>query len=417
VERAKELIVTAPPDPAARSAELWLEEPWAWVLPLRRFVDRHPQWIDLVAAIVLDGLTMIPLFYGESRWWVWVLHQALVLPLIFRRRRPFPVFATIAVFAFVQWLGDVPLVADSALLVALYTVAEYESRARAILAAGVLEIGVVLASVRFAPANEGLVASLVFLTGMVTAALFVGMALRTRRAYLASLVDRAARLEIERDHQAQLAATRERTRIAREMHDIVAHSLSVIIALADGASLTNEQDSAAATEAMRTVSATGRQSMTEMRRLLGVLRDDAAPADLTPQPGLQQVPLLAERLRNVGQPVELVEAGQPRPLSPTEDATAYRIIQEALTNVVKHAKGATTVTLSLRWLADTLSIEVTDDGRALAAGGADGAPGGHGLTGMAERVALYAGQFSAGPVAAGGWRVHAQLPTASSVST
>jgi signal transduction histidine kinase len=399
--------VTALPALAAGEPDLQIEEPWFWLPPLRRIVDRHPLWADFVAAMALNALTSIPLFYGERRWWVWLLDQALILPLVARRKQPYAIFWLISAVAFVQWLSDVPLAADAALLVALYTVAEHEHRSRAFIAAGVLEIGVVLASWRFALPGESLVSSLVFLTGMVTAAMFVGMTLRTRRAYLASVVDRAARLEIERDHQAQIAATRERTRIAREMHDIVAHSLSVIIALADGASLTNAQDSAAATEAMRTVSATGRQSMTEMRRLLGVLRDDEEPSGRAPQPGLDQLPLLAERLRKVGPRLDLIVAGEPQPLPPTEDATAYRIIQESLTNVVKHATGATTVSVMLDWRGDGLQIEIVDDGTARRT---DSRTEGHGLTGMSERVALFAGQFVAGPVEAGGWRVRASLP-------
>ena len=216
-------------------------------------------------------------------------------------------------------------------------------------------------------------------------------------------------MEIERDQEAQLAATRERTRIARELHDIVAHSLSVIIALADGASLVNDQDSVAASDAMRTVSATGRQSMTEMRRLLGVLRDDQEPSGRAPQPGLDQVPVLAERLRKVGPRLDLVVVGEPRPLPPTADATAYRIIQESLTNVVKHATGATAVSLMLEWRVDQLQIEIIDDGRpTLGSARLDG----HGLTGM-SRIAVFAGRLTAGPTGTGGWRVKAQLPVGS----
>ncbi len=399
--------MTAAPGVVASEPDLGIEEPWSWVPPLRRIVDRHPLWADFVAALALDALTSIPLFYGEDRWWVWLLDQLLILPLVFRRWRPFAIFWLISAIAFIQWLSNVPLAADAALLVALYTVAEHDRRRQAFVAAGVLEVGVVLASLRFALPGESLVSSLVFLTGMVTAALFVGMTLRTRRAYLASVVDRAARLEIERDHQAQLAATRERTRIAREMHDIVAHSLSVIIALADGASLTNAQDSIEATEAMRTVSATGRQSMAEMRRLLGILRDDAEPSGRAPQPGLDQVPQLADRLRKVGPRLDLIVAGEPKTLPPTEDATAFRIIQESLTNVVKHATGATVVSVTLDWRADGLHIEIIDNGQAAIE---ESPPDGHGLTGMSERVAMFAGHFTAGPIEAGGWRVNAQLP-------
>jgi signal transduction histidine kinase len=392
---------------AAPTPDLWLEDPWPWMLRVRRLVDRHPQWVDLFAAIALGLLTAVPLIYSENRWWVWVLNMALILPLVFRRLRPTQVFLLISGVAFIQWLADVPLAADAALLVALYTVAEHQTRTRALLAAGVLEVGVVLASVRFAPPGESVVSSLVLLTGMVTAALFVGMTLRTRRAYLATLVDRAARLEAERDREAELAATRERNRIAREMHDIVAHSLSVVIALADGAALTNAQDSAAATDAMRMVSATGRQSMAEMRRLLGVLREDSEPSGLAPQPGLERLPELADRLSRVGPSLELVVTGEPRLLPPTEDATAYRIIQESLTNVVKHATGVTKVSLLLDWRPEVLKIQVIDNGTPAVT---PGASEGHGLTGMSERVALFAGRFAAGPEVTGGWRVEALLP-------
>jgi signal transduction histidine kinase len=220
------------------------------------------------------------------------------------------------------------------------------------------------------------------------------------------VVDRASRLEVERDQQARLAATRERTRIAREMHDIVAHNLSVMIALADGASLTNAEDPAAATEAMQTVSSTGRDALNEMRRLLGILREDDAPSGLTPQPGLDQIGELADRLRQVGRDVEVAVGGTPRPLTPTEDATAYRIVQECLTNVVKHAVDATRVDVRIDWQPDALEITVVDDGAPAAASRS----GGHGLDGIAERVWIYDGEMAAGPGADGGWQVRTRLP-------
>jgi signal transduction histidine kinase len=191
------------------------------------------------------------------------------------------------------------------------------------------------------------------------------------------------------------------------MHDIVAHNLSVMIALADGASLTNAQDAAAATEAMQTVSTTGRNALGEMRRLLGILRDDDAPSGLAPQPGTAQIAHLADTIRQVGRDVDLVVIGTPTALPPTEDATAYRIVQESLTNVVKHADDATRVTVTLAWEPTTLRIEVVDDGHV-----AQLAPPsqGHGLDGIAERAALFEGTMSAGPDTSGGWRVQVSLP-------
>jgi signal transduction histidine kinase len=307
----------------------------------------------------------------------------------------------------VQWLAHVPLAADAGLLVALYTVAARRSRREALAAAGVLEIGVVLASVRFAPASDGLVGSLVFLSGLVTAALFGGVAWRSHVAFLDTVVETAARLERERDQQARLAVIGERTRIAREMHDIVAHSLSVVVALADGAALTNPRDPVEATDAMRQVSAVGRQALAEMRRLLGVLRDDVElEAPLAPQPGLTELDVLLDQVRAVGLSADLTTVGRPLPLPATEDAAAYRIVQESLTNALKHARGATRIAVAVAWSEAELRVQVSDDGK----GSGSSIVPGHGLLGMSERVALFGGDVQAGPLPDRGWQVTARLP-------
>jgi signal transduction histidine kinase len=383
-----------------------LGEPWPWMVRLRALADRRPTTVDVAAAAGLDVTTAVPLIGHETRPWVWLIDQALIAPLALRRRSPFVIFGVISVVAFIQWLTNVPLAADAALLVALYTVAAHESRQRAIAAAAVLQVGVILASVRFAPAGQNLVTSLVFLTGIVMAALFIGITLRTRRAYLASVVARARQLEHDREREARLAVATERTRIAREMHDIVAHSLAVITALADGAIATSRSDPIAAEKAMATVSTTSRQALQEMRRLLGVLRDDQ-PYGRSPQPGLEEIDELAAGLELVGPSVEISVVGDARPLSATESSAVYRIVQESLTNVVKHASGATTVWIVLDWSSDALRLQVTDNG--------SGRPSpydgtGHGLTGMAERAALFEGTLVAGPSPEGGWSVDAALP-------
>jgi signal transduction histidine kinase len=361
---------------------------------------------DVGVVVVVEAMSAAALARdGDHRWWVWLLVQLLVVPLAWRRRRPTAVFALLAAVALVQWALDVRLVADLALLVALYTVAAHRNRRHWIPAAAVLEIGVVLASVRFAPAGDGVFGSLVFLSGLVTAALFLGTTLRTRREYLTSVEDRATRLERERDQQAQLAATAERTRIAREMHDVVAHSLSVIIALADGAAATHHSDPDEARGAMSQVAATGRQALGEMRRLLGILRD-AAPAELAPQPTLERLDALLDDVRSAGLPARLAISGQPQPLPSTAEATVYRLVQESLTNVLKHADRPTTVDVTLSWAADALTVDVIDNGRTPTH--ADAGTG-HGLRGMRERVALFDGDLCAGRAPSGGWRVHAVL--------
>jgi signal transduction histidine kinase len=362
---------------------------------------------DAGLVVVLDVVTALPLLHDAGLGTAgWLLDQALVLPLLVRRRWPLPVFGVVSVLASVQWLTGLRLPADAALLVALYTVASAEPRRRALLAAAVLELGVVLASVRFAPTEDGVVGSLVFLTGLVAAAYLLGSSVQSRREHLASVEERAVRLERERDQQARLGAIAERTRIARELHDIVAHNLSVMITLADGALAQHATAPEASAEAVRQVSRTGRQALTEMRRLLGVLRDDDADGARDPQPDLDRLDELLERVRRTGVTVRKTVSGEPRTLTPTAQLTVYRTVQEALTNVLKHAPGAQTVTVAMQWGPELLRVAVTDDGPQPAAV----AEVGHGLAGMRERLALHGGQLTAGPGRPGGWGVVADLP-------
>ncbi|HEX2903544.1 MAG TPA: sensor histidine kinase [Jatrophihabitans sp.] len=382
----------------------------------RSWLRRHPLLLDGLLALVLDAWVLVTLRHlaVHNGWWPVVFSQLLVLPLAVRRRYPWPVFLMLAFVAATQWLTGVRLTADVALLVALYTVAAHCSRRLAWTAAFVLEAGVILASVRFAPTGDGVLASTVFLTGMVAAALFSGITLRTRRQYLSALTERAVRLERERDQQAQLAATAERTRIAREMHDVVTHSLSVIITLADAAVLAHDRDPEQAREAMAQVAATGRMSMTEMRGLLGVLRSErSTDAALSPQPSLAHVDALMSEVRAAGLPVTRLTSGQPQPLTSTQEAAIYRIVQECLTNTIKHADQPSLVRVTFAWSHEALTLEISDDGRGPrtpAAVQGLSAPPGHGMIGMRERAGLFQGSLLAGPAPGGGWRVQAILP-------
>jgi signal transduction histidine kinase len=378
---------------------------------LLRLSSAHPLAVDTVTTVLLALATALSLLHRdrEDSAATWLISLGLVLPLALRRRMPSAVFAVIATVALVQWIARDRLGTDFALLVALYTVAAHQSRRRAVLAAGVLEVGVVLASLRFAPAGDGVVGSLVFLSGLVAAAFFIGTTLRTRRAYLASVLDRAVRLERERDQQARLAATTERTRIAREMHDIIAHSLSVIVALADGAAVANRHEPEQANAAMRQVSATGRQALGEMRLLLGVLREEAEVSERAPQPDLTQIDTLLASTREAGLPIRLTVTGVPRRLPPTQEVVVFRVVQEALTNVLKHAIGVSDVSVRLRWTDRQLDVEVADDGD-LTHAAPDQAGAGHGLAGMAERVSMFGGSLAAGPHNRRGWVIHARFP-------
>jgi signal transduction histidine kinase len=379
---------------------------------LRRTAARHPRVVDalVAAAVQLAGLPIT--LRSDPQPWLWVFDLALVVPLVWRRRAPVVVFAVLAAVALVQWVVGFMLGADAALLVSLYTVAAYRPRRWAVAAAAVVEVGVVLAAVRFSPAR-GLVASLVFLTGLAAAAFFVGTTIRNRRAYLGSLVERAAWLERERDQQAQLSATAERARIAREMHDIVAHSLTVVVTLAEAAAVTVEADPPAARQTMTQVATTGRTALAEMRRLLGVLRSDqpGLPADdprtLAPAPGLDRLDDLVANARAAALPVRLTVSGRPRPVPSTFEATAYRVVQESLTNVLRHAVEPTRVDVVLRWEDGVLAVAVTDDGRRRPA---PPSSGGQGLRGMRQRLAVFGGTLVTGPRQGGGWSVEAQLP-------
>ena len=248
-----------------------------------------------------------------SQWFV----AALIFPLVFRRRAPMTVFLIIAAVAFVQWLVTGPALADVSLLVALYTVALESEWVLVASASVILEAGVVMATVRWRPTGND-VKSFVFLTGLAFTALLAGVVVRALRSQLDWLAERAERLEVERDQQASLAAAAERARIAREMHDVVSHNIQVMVTLADAASRAQASDPARAVEAMQEVSSTGRQALTDMRRMLGVLREDpagggggngAARPSFAPQPGLRDLDALVERVRGTGLAVSVDAVG------------------------------------------------------------------------------------------------------------
>ncbi len=360
---------------------------------------------DAGLALALALATFPDAIRGGSTGSSLVLHLALWAPLVLRRRSPTGVFGVLACVAFVQFLSGIELAADLALLVALYTVAAHRRRSEAIVAGVILEVGAVLASLSWGH-EDGLIRTFVQLSGVVVAALLLGTTVRSRATGFALLQERADRLERERDQQALIAAAAERTRIAHEMHDIVAHSLAVMITLADGATLTDSADDARA--AMRQVSRTGRDALADTRRVLDVLRDDRHAAALQPAPMLDTLPTLLTAVRATGLDVEIDVHGIDFEPMPTAQTALYRIVQEALTNTVKHA-AATRVRIVLGYREPALDVEVVDDGTGRPEPASLPGPG-HGLVGMRERAALFGGSVVAGPAPAGGWRVAATLP-------
>jgi len=368
------------------------------------------------------GLAVMVVLYAGPAFGGWSARQprdllwtiGLILPLALRRRWPTGAFCLMAVVSFAEMLiGGQPLGANAALLVAFYTVSTRESLPRWVLCASLLELGIVLAAFRWSTTYSVLYV-IVPLSAMAVAAGALGLNVRTRWAYLESLRDRAERLERDRDQQAVIATAAERARIASEMHDVVAHSLAVMTALADGArfALATHPDQAAT--AMGAVSATGRAAMSDMHALLGVLADRTGdePAGTGPQPDLSALAGLAGQVTDAGLPVSFTITGIDRfPVAQGLQLVAYRIVQEALTNALKHGGPGAQAQVEVRVSARTLSVDVVDQGgRPPVRPYGQQSTQGRGLLGMRERVAAYEGTLEVGPRPEGGWRVVVLLP-------
>jgi signal transduction histidine kinase len=327
------------------------------------------------------------------------------LALSLRRVWPVPVFGVVVVMAAVlaQWpvRGELFPVG---LAIALYTVAAMMSRATALAAAALAVAAEIPAAGQGGWHNAWL--PLIYEVIGVASVLIAGLYASTRRAYLAELRDRAQRLEREHDQTSALAAAVERARIAREMHDSVAHHLTVIVALSDGALAAVTRAPAQASEAIRGVSSTAREALAETRRLLGILRAEDGLEVRQPLPGLSDLEGLFTRVRAAGLPVRYERSGPPGDTPPGVQLVVFRLVQEALTNTMKHAGPSASAAVRLRLAPGEVRVEVEDDGAGSA--GVPRAPGG-GLTGMAERVGAFGGELTCGPRQPRGWRVTARL--------
>ncbi|MGH3162796.1 MAG: sensor histidine kinase, partial [Streptosporangiaceae bacterium] len=328
---------------------------------------------------------------------------ALVLPL--RRIWPGPVFGVVVLMAAVlaQWPVRGALF-PVALAIALYTVAATLSRTTALVAAA-LAVAAEIPAAGQGGWHDGWLAA-IYEVVAIAAVLVAGLYTSTRRAYLAELRDRAQRLEREHAQTSALAAAVERARIAREMHDSVAHHLTVIVALSDGALAAVNRSPAQAADAIRGVAGTAREALAETRSLLGILRADSGLELRQPLPGLSDLESLFTRVRAAGLPVSYERSGPPADTPPGVQLVVFRLIQEALTNTMKHAGPGVSAAVRLRLAPGEVSVEVEDDGAGRA--GAPCAPGG-GMTGMAQRVSAFGGELTCGPRQPRGWRVTARL--------
>jgi len=386
---------------------------WAWTGRLR------PRTLDWLIVALLTALGLISVgvdSFSEGRLgspWLFPLALGLLLlqtvPLAWRRTHPSVVLVLIAsAFGVKILLGMNTGPAAVGLLIGMYSVAVYGSGRLRVFFLVLAGLGFIAGFVVFAITGNPRSFALSVPSLAHGAAWLLGDYLRTRRAYVAQLEERAARLERERDQDRQLAADEERSRIARELHDVVAHDVSVIAIQAGAARTIQSSQPQAAVQALGLIETTARRTLVELSQLLGVLRKgDGVSADRNPQPGIDQLPLLVNELRSAGLSVEVTTNGEPRPLPPAVDLSAYRILQEATTNVLKHAR-AKHVQIRIAYRPHDVVLFIRDDGVGKRA---TTSSSGHGLIGMRERVSLFGGKLRASALPNGGFVVAARLPS------
>jgi signal transduction histidine kinase len=374
-------------------------------------VARRRRWTasprtDLALALLLGVVLLQSAFdeqgLKEPGWAVIPLIELTALPLALRRSRPIAVLAITLAAAMIGDLvfGGFQLPGP---VIALYTVAAHCERRLSLAIAGATGAALVI------PALGNAVSEPIFVVAMYAvfaAAWALGDGLRSRRAYLAELEARAEHAEREQEERARRAVAEEQARIARELHDVVSHNVSVMVVQAAAGGDVFATHPERAREALGSIESTGREALAELRRLLGVVRpaEENTRPGFAPQPGLARLPELVEQVAAAGLEVELTVAGEPRELPAGVDLSAYRIVQEALTNTLKHAQ-ASKADVALRYGDASLELEVLDDGSGTGAGGA-----GRGVIGMRERAALFGGELLAGPRPSGGFAVRARLP-------
>jgi signal transduction histidine kinase len=369
---------------------------------LRTFHRRRPWVMDTLLAVPIVLFSIPDLI--ERPVSATIATAVLLPPLYWRRQYPFPAFLAVAAVELIQGWLDAGVGAGVILLVVLFGVASRGSWRALAWASGIAVTLMVAEIYLFEPLTENRTVTLLLVFGLSVAAVTSGVTARTRRAYLTALEDRAARLEVERDQRARLAVAAERARVAREMHDIVGHHVSVIVGLADGGAALAASRAEQTAEPLRLIGETGRQALAELRRVLGVLRAEDGDPQLSPQPGIDDLDRLLPSVRAAGLQVTYSTTGDLQKLGRGVQLAVYRIVQEALTNTLKHAGRKATAEVTLTAFDEGVRVRVRDNGS-----DRDGpAVPSHGLLGMRERAAMYGGVVTAGP-ADTGWLVDVVL--------
>ena len=397
-----------------------------WPSPIRQLyaaVRGHPYRQDVPLALCVLLLGFMPqtgkrFDLAEITPLLLVSAVAQSLPLVWRRRAPLAVYCLVLASCTVQWVIGDGSGSNIGLMIGLYTLARYWSLDR-LRVAVVAAVPSVLVLVFRVPQQSPEYEDLFFLASALAASIALGLVARERQVQLAALAERAAHAESDREQRAHIAVLAERARFSREMHDIVGHSLAVITGLADGGVRQVEANPVRGKQAFELIGDTSRHALADLRRTLGALRErpleegveGIGTETLTPQPGVAEVTGLLERIRSAGPQVSFQVSGESAGLPRSVQLAIYRIVQESLTNSLKHAGPDTSVQVALAVGEESLHVSVSDTGSKTrpttpAAAGSDG----QGLTGVRERAALAGGRAEAGPNDLGGWTVTAHLP-------
>ena len=369
----------------------------------------HWQALDAALAALLTVAAVAEVTVGGYGPVTAVFAAMVTIALNWRRTHPLIVIAIGAgAWTVPILLGLVPseaaLTPLVALLIAVYSVARHAPARQAVIGALVALAASLASDLRMAHPGVG---DFGFTAILISWPWFAGYALRSHALANSALADRAELLEAERDAKALAAVAAERARLARELHDIIAHCVSVMVIQAGAAEEVIDREPARAREALRAVGDSGRAALADLRTLLGLLREGELAPALAPRPGTGDLEILAAQVRAAGLPVDLRVEGEPYALPPGIDLAAFRIVQEGLTNTLKHAAAAQ-VTVVIRYLPGSLEVTVTDDGQGTSGAGQDGT--GHGLVGMRERALLYGGELQSGPLPGSGYQLVARLP-------
>lgn len=388
---------------------------------LRRWSAEHPFTVDVLIALSVGAFSLLGLDGVEpqgSERAPDLLAVALVVgqtvSFVYRRRAPLPSLVAVALFTATFWVLDYATTVDVFTLLAVYAAVLHggSDRTRVWRVVGAVVAGVSVIAVLgvLSPSDDLPAAAVIGIAGLHLTAAIAGEVVYDRRSRLDELEQRAVRAESERNLLAREAIREERARIARDLHDVVAHGMSVMVVQAGAAERVVATDPDSARKALGHIQNAGRDALTEMRRMLDLLREEhPAALDLAPQPTVDDLHNVVRQCTDSGIPTQLMIDGQPTARSVGQEMAAYRIAQEALTNVIKHAGDTARAVVRVQYRADDIRLEVTDDGVGATEHDVSVATG-HGIVGMRERVELYGGRFRAGPRPGGGFRVAATIP-------